>query len=103
MQGAVEEAVERLKEGVPLSMSVATHPDIFPSMVPQMIRLGEESGQMTEVFLRIGAFYSQELDYKIEALTAALEPLLLATIAFVVGFIVISIFLPLYGTLNQLG
>lgn len=103
MHHAIIEAVERLKEGVPLSLSLATYPDLFPGMVPQMVKLGEETGQMTEVFLRINTFYSQELDYKIEALTSALEPILLGTIAVVVGFIVISIFLPLYGTLDQLG
>lgn len=101
IQNAALDAVEKLKAGAALSVSLAAYPDLFPGMVPQMVKLGEETGQMTEVFLRINTFYSQELDYKIEALTAALEPLLLATIAFVVGFIVISIFLPLYGTLSQ--
>lgn len=103
IQNAIHQSVENLKAGAQLSVSLASYPDLFPGMVPQMVKLGEETGQMTEVFLRINEFYSQELDYKIEALTAALEPILLATIAVVVGFIVISIFLPLYGTLSQFG
>ena len=103
IQHAIHQSVENLKAGAQLSASLASYPDLFPGMVPQMVKLGEETGQMTEVFLRINHFYSQELDYKIEALTAALEPILLGTIAVVVGFIVISIFLPLYGTLSQFG
>lgn len=101
LEQAVLRGVEDLKAGFPFSGRVAEEDLVFPQMAAQMVKLGEDTASMEEVFLRISTFYEQELDYKIEGLTKALEPMLLAFVAFVVGFIVISIFLPLYGMLNN--
>ncbi len=93
---------EGLMEGLPLSEQMMEMGDSFPSVLRQMVSAGEEAANMAVMFERAGSYFKSEVDYKLEALSAALEPLLLMLVGSVVGTIIISIFIPLYGTLNQL-
>jgi type IV pilus assembly protein PilC len=69
--------------------------------VVQMISAGEESGKLSEVLTDVADFYAQELRYTIKAATAMIEPLMIVLMGFVVGFIAMSIILPIFK-LSQL-
>lgn len=92
-----------IMEGMSLSEYMMRRRDIYPSSVIQMLSAGEETSNLDEMFGRLGVFYNEEVNYLIEGFSAVLEPVLLASVALVVGTIVLSVFLPLYGYLGKLG
>jgi len=75
---------------------------MFPPMVVQMITIGEETGQLDAMLAKVADFYEGEVDARLESLTAALEPVLIVFLGVVVGFIVISMFLPLIAIISNL-
>jgi type IV pilus assembly protein PilC len=75
---------------------------MFPPMVVQMVAIGEETGSLDAMLSKIADFYESEVDATLASLTAALEPLLIVTLGVIVGFIVISMFLPLMNAISQL-
>ena len=102
-QKTVKEGVEQLMHGVPLSTHMSIHPETYPSLLTQMVQTGEETSTLDTMFARVGNSIEMDLDNQVDMLSSALEPLLLMFVAGVVAFIVLSIFLPLYGTLDQVG
>ncbi|MFO7945826.1 MAG: type II secretion system F family protein [Armatimonadota bacterium] len=74
----------------------------FPPMVVQMISIGEETGQLDSMLVKVAEFYEGEVDAALESLTAALEPVLIVFLGGVVGFIAVSMFLPLIGIIGEL-
>src|SRR5262249_26008489 len=91
---AIGQVHESVKEGEsivqPLEASAA-----FPPMVISMIDVGEETGQLPEMLLKIADVYDDEVDNAVAAMTAALEPIMIVFLAVVVGTIVVALFLPL--------
>ncbi len=75
---------------------------MFPPMVVQMITIGEETGQLDSMLSKVADFYESEVDAALESLTAALEPVLIVFLGVVVGFIVVSMFLPLIAIIGEL-
>src|SRR5437762_5043366 len=98
---AIGQVHERVKEGEsivqPLEASGA-----FPPMVVSMIDVGEETGQLPEMLLKIADVYDDEVDNSVAAMTAALEPIMIVFLALVVGTIVIALFLPLISIIQGL-
>lgn len=101
MSDAVLEARARIREGDrigdPLEQS-----RLFPPMVVHMIGVGEESGSLDFMLQKIADFYEAEVEATLASLTAALEPIMIVSLGFVVGFIVISMFLPLVSVIANL-
>lgn len=101
MSDAVMEARARIREGdrigEPLEQS-----RLFPPMVVHMIGVGEESGSLDYMLQKIADFYESEVEAALASLTAALEPIMIVGLGFVVGFIVISMFLPLVKVIEKL-
>ncbi len=83
--------------GEPLEQS-----KMFPPMVVQMITIGEETGQLDSMLSKVADFYESEVEATLSSLTAALEPVLIVVLGFMVGFIAISMFLPLTAVISQL-
>jgi len=75
---------------------------MFPPMVVQMVAIGEETGSLDSMLSKIADFYESEVDATLAGLTAALEPILIVTLGFVVGFIVVSMFMPLMHAISSL-
>jgi type IV pilus assembly protein PilC len=75
---------------------------MFPPMVVQMITIGEETGQLDSMLSKVADFYENEVDAALESLTAALEPVLIVGLGVIVGFIVVSMFLPIITIISQL-
>ena len=68
---------------------------MFPSLVTNMIDVGEETGSLDKMLSKVADSYEEEVDTAVEGLTAMLEPILLIGMGVVVGFIVVALFLPL--------
>lgn len=98
----VRAMINAVKHGEAISEFMSTRPEIYNSTTINFLSAGEETSSMPEMFAFASDYNALEAESQIEALKVAIEPLMLATIAFVVGGIVLSIFLPLYGFLNKL-
>ena len=85
----------RVHEGVPISQPLAEDP-IFPAMVGQMVRIGEETGELDKMLSKIADFYEDEVDTSIQSLTSIIEPLLMIGVGIMVGTIVIAMYLPMF-------
>jgi type IV pilus assembly protein PilC len=99
----VEEALtnvrERVHEGVPISDPLAAN-DIFPPMVSQMVKIGEETGELDQMLGKVADFYEDEVDSSIQSLTSIIEPVLMIGVGAMVGTIVISMYLPMFKLLT---
>ncbi|MCX7925149.1 MAG: type II secretion system F family protein [Fimbriimonadales bacterium] len=98
---AIEGTRQSIREGQPLSAPFAAT-GLFPSMVIHMMDIGEESGRLSEMMVKIADFYEQEVDATIKGLTSMIEPLLIVFLGGVVGFIAISIMMPMFKLINAI-
>jgi type IV pilus assembly protein PilC len=101
----VEEAMEDVYTSVKRGGSIAgpiTEDDIFPPMVGHMIAVGEETGQLDHMLSKVADFYEAEVDAKVKALTSLLEPVMIVFVGGMVGFIVISMYLPMFSIYEQI-
>lgn len=94
--------VEALENGESLSAHMAKHPELYPPIATQLAAVGEESAQMPEMFQVISHYYEEQIEYQIHLVSALLEPVLMSIVAVVVGFVVISVFLPMYGFIDKI-
>jgi type IV pilus assembly protein PilC len=69
---------------------------LFPGMVVQMIAVGEATGAMDQMLGKIADFYDEEVDTAVEALTSALEPMLMVFLGGIIGFVVVAMYLPIF-------
>ena len=100
-----ERAVERVKDSIKEGESVAgplSHYGIFPPLVTNMITVGEETGELSTMLIKIADRYDDEVDTLIGQLTTLIEPFLIVGMGVIVGFIVIALFLPLASIVEKL-
>src|SRR5918996_854191 len=99
----VEEALanvrERVHEGVPIAQPLIENP-VFPPMVSQMVKIGEETGELDAMLGKIADFYEDEVDSSIQSLTSIIEPLMMIGVGAMVGVIIISMYLPMFKLLS---
>jgi len=101
MADAVLEARARIREGDRIGDPLEES-RLFPPMVVHMIGVGEESGSLDYMLQKIADFYESEVEASLASLTAALEPIMIVGLGFVVGYIVVSMFLPLVKVIQDL-
>ena len=94
VEQAMEDVYASVKRGGTLSGPIEENA-IFPPMVGHMVAVGEETGQLEHMLSKVADFYEAEVDAKVKALTALLEPVMIVFVGGIVGFIVISMYLPL--------
>ena len=92
---AMADVRESVRTGSTISRPMAGHP-IFPSMVVQMLEVGEETGQTSEMLDKVADYYDQEVETATDGLTSALEPLLVVLMGLVIGTMVICLYLPMF-------
>ncbi len=101
----VEEAMDgvttSVKAGGTIAQPLMDSP-VFPSMVGHMVKVGEETGALTTMLSKIGDFYEDQVAAAVKALTSILEPVMIVFVGGVVGFIVISMYLPLFSIYDQI-
>jgi type IV pilus assembly protein PilC len=92
---AMKDVQGTVRDGQPMSTAMRRHP-IFPEMVTQMIEVGEESGQISQMLDKVADFYDREVDSAAESLTASIEPIMVLVMGAVVGGMVICLYLPMF-------
>ncbi|CAN5561263.1 type II secretion system F family protein [soil metagenome] len=100
LQQAIENTRLSVREGNKLSQPLQQS-NLFPTMVTTMIDVGEESGRLSEMLVKVGDFYDQEVEATVKGLTSMIEPMLIIFLGVVVGFIAISIMTPMFKLVNS--
>jgi type IV pilus assembly protein PilC len=98
---AIVKVHDAVKEGESMVAPLESS-NVFPPMVISMVDVGEETGQLPEMLLKIADVYEDEVDNSVSALTSMLEPLMIVILAVVVGVIVMALFLPLIEVIKGL-
>lgn len=101
IEQSMEDVYASVKRGGSLAGPIEQNP-IFPPMVGHMVAVGEETGQLEHMMSKIADFYEAEVDAKVKALTALIEPLMIVFVGSMVGFIVISMYLPLLSLYEKI-
>jgi len=99
----ISTAISKIHDAVKEGESIVRPMDasgVFPSMVISMVDVGEETGQLPEMLLKVADLYDDEVDSAVAGLTSMMEPIMIVFLAVVVGAIVIALFLPLIGIIS---
>lgn len=97
---AIDDTRTSIREGQKLSAPLAAS-GLFPNMVTTMIDVGEESGRLSEMLVKIGDFYDAEVESTVKGLTSMIEPMLIIFMGVIVGFIAISVMTPIFKLVNS--
>ena len=89
----------RVHEGVPIAQPLVEN-EIFPPMVAQMVKIGEETGELEKMLSKIADFYEDEVDAAVSSLTSIVEPIMMIGVGIMVGIIIISMYLPMFKMLT---
>ena len=98
----VQRARSSIKEGEKISTPLFGS-KIFPVMVTQMIAVGEETGRLDQMLVKVSNFYDDEVDATLKSLTSLIEPLMIVGLGMIVGFIAVSVISPIYSLVGSLG
>jgi type IV pilus assembly protein PilC len=101
VEEAMDEVYDSVKQGGTIAAPIQRNP-VFPAMVGHMVAVGEETGQLDQMLTKIADFYEAEVDAKVKALTALIEPLMIVFVGGVVGFVVISMYMPMITIYNNI-
>jgi type IV pilus assembly protein PilC len=99
IEDSLAEVRARVSEGVPIAQPLAENP-AFPPMVSQMVRIGEESGELEKMLGKIADFYEDEVDAAVQALTSIIEPIMMIGVGLMVGTILIAMYMPMFKMLT---
>ena len=97
---SLKNASVKVEKGISLSQAIATY-DIFPAILYQMIGVGEETGKLDEVLIKLSAYFQTESEHEVENLTTAIEPIIMIVLGVGVGVMVAAIILPIFNMTSQ--
>lgn len=95
----LKKVVAQVEQGIPMSAPLEKEKD-FPVLVPQMIMVGEQTGRLETIMQKMADYYENEVDYKVKTITSLVEPVTIVIVGVGVGFVVYSIFSPIYSLVN---
>jgi type IV pilus assembly protein PilC len=101
VEEAMEEVISSVKRGGTIAAPLAKIP-VFPMMVTHMVGVGEETGALDGMLDKIADFYEDRVDASVKALTSIMEPIMIIVIGGIVGFIVVSMYMPLFTIYNHI-
>jgi type IV pilus assembly protein PilC len=101
VEDAMAAVIDSVKQGGTIAEPLR-HSPVFPGMVTQMVAVGEETGALDAMLAKIADFYEDQVDASVKSLTSILEPVMIVFIGGMVGFIVISMYLPLFKVYDQI-
>lgn len=101
VEDVMASVIDNVKQGGTIAEPLKAAP-VFPGMVTQMVAVGEETGALDQMLTKIADFYEDQVDASVKALTSILEPVMLVVVGGMVGFIVISMYLPLFKVYDQI-
>jgi len=99
VESALADVRAQVHQGVPIAQPLIDN-EIFPPMVSQMVKIGEETGELEKMLSKIADFYEDEVDAAIQTLTSIIEPVMMILVGMMVGVIVISMYLPMFKMLS---
>jgi type IV pilus assembly protein PilC len=102
VEKAMGDVITSVKQGGSISAPLKDSP-VFPGMVTTMVGVGEETGALDTMLTKIADFYEDQVEASVKALTSILEPVMIVFVGGIVGFIVISMYLPLFKVYDSIG
>ena len=102
IQNAIMKSREAVEQGRNIAGPLA-ETKVFPPMVVQMVGVGEATGALDAMLSKVADFYEDEVDNAVAAMTAMMEPLIIAVLGGIIGFIVIAMYLPIFNLANVMG
>jgi len=99
VEEALTEVRAKVQEGVPIAQPLVANA-VFPPMVAQMIKIGEETGELEKMLGKVADFYEDEVDASIQSLTSIIEPLMMIAVGLMVGVVIIAMYLPMFKLLT---
>ena len=102
IRNTIQRGIALVGQGQELSYSLSVN-GVMPRLVISMIKIGEETGQLSFMLENLSVFYKRELDNAVSALTKAMEPTVIFVVAGIVGTIVISLYLPMFSLIQNMG
>jgi type IV pilus assembly protein PilC len=99
---AVEAAKVEIQNGGMISLALQKE-QVFPLLAIQMMSIGEETGELDLMLMKVADFYEDEVEQAVKALTSIIEPLMMVVLAFMVGIILLSMYLPLFKVFDSIG
>lgn len=96
---ALKNARSAIKEGETIAKPLGESP-VFPSMVVQMVAVGEETGALDQMLAKIADFYDEEVRVAVDSLTSIIEPVMMATLGVIVGGMVIALYMPMFNVIT---
>lgn len=102
VEAGISKCKDEIRKGAGISKPISSI-KVFPPMLIQMISIGEETGTLDEMLSKTSQFYDEEVDTLVASLTSLIEPIIIVVLAVIVGFIVISIMLPIFSIYQYAG
>ena len=101
-EGILKEGLEAVKAGSSMSQTFSKYPKEIPSIMVQMLQIGEETGELGSILERLAKFYNREVSSAVDTLVSLIEPALIILLAVGVGFLLASVLLPIYNTAGSI-
>lgn len=101
ISNAIDAARESVKEGGMISPALEKG-EVFPAMAIQMISIGEETGEMDKMLMKVADFYENEVEEAVKALTSLMEPVMILVLGGMVGSIIIGMYLPIFSIMDKI-
>src|SRR4051795_1799224 len=99
MEKALAGVRAKVHEGIPIAQPLVEN-EIFPPMVAQMVKIGEETGELEKMLSKIADFYEDEVDAAVQSLTSIVEPIMMIGVGLMVGVIIIAMYMPMFKMLT---
>ncbi|MEL6490280.1 MAG: type II secretion system F family protein [Cyanobacteria bacterium J06634_6] len=99
---AIDAAQSSIQGGGMISLALEEH-DVFPVMAIQMISIGEETGELDQMLMKVADFYEDEVEQAVKALTSIMEPIMIVVLGGMVGSILVAMYLPMFKVMDHLG
>ncbi|MBO9627574.1 MAG: type II secretion system F family protein, partial [Microbacterium sp.] len=102
----IEQAMDRIADSVRMGGNISTplmREPVFPSMVTQMIAVGENSGALETMLHKVADFYDEQVEEETKALASTIEPIMTSLLGVVVGFMVIALYMPMFNLMGEIG
>lgn len=101
-KGILTESLEGVKGGKPLSQTFSSHPEI-PNILVQMIKVGEETGELGSIFKTMARFYQREVVNAVDTLVSLIEPVMIVSLGLAIGVLLSSVLIPIYDIASSAG
>ncbi len=100
-KNAIVDVSKRVEKGITIGDAMSTY-SIFPPILVQMVRIGEQTGKLDESLLKVSEYFERELEEKVKGLTTALEPFIMIVLGIGVAFLIVSIITPIYNLTSSI-